>query len=87
LNAVDIKPLKRFACERLSKSSFLRRILLSESENLTIPEFLAKMDLWLKLFGMERGDVATQMVETFSHADPAGSETGYSALKAEETKS
>ena len=50
---INIMPLKKFAYEELSKSSHLRNILLSEKEILTVSEFLAKMDVWLKVLHSE----------------------------------
>jgi len=50
---INIMPLKKFAYEKVSKSSHLRNILLSEKEILTVSEFLAKMDVWLKVLHSE----------------------------------
>jgi hypothetical protein len=50
---VNIKLLKTFASEKLSHNSILRSILLSEKERLTIPEFLAKTEIWIKLLRNE----------------------------------
>ena len=50
---VNIRPLKRFASEKLRRT-FLRSILLSENDYLNILEFLAKLDIWLKLLKEER---------------------------------
>jgi hypothetical protein len=54
-STINIRPLKQFAYEELSKSSHLRNILLSEKEILTVSEFLAKMDVWLKVLHSEGG--------------------------------
>ena len=53
--AINIMPLKQFAYEKLSKSSHLRNVLISEKEKLTVSEFLAKMDVWLKVLRSEGG--------------------------------
>lgn len=50
---INIMPLKQFVYEGLSKSSHLRNILLSEKEKLTVSDFLAKMDVWLKVLRSE----------------------------------
>ena len=50
---VNLEKLKKFALENLSKKSPLRDILLSEANMLGASDFLAKMDLWLKLFSSE----------------------------------
>lgn len=47
--------LRRLAMERLPASSALRDVLLAESENLTVEEFLAKLDIWLLLFRKDVG--------------------------------
>jgi hypothetical protein len=52
---INIMPLKKFAYEKVSNSSHLRNILLSEKEILTVSEFLAKMDVWLKVLHSEGG--------------------------------
>lgn len=50
---VNLERLKHFAIENLSKKSPLRDILLSETNQLGARDFLAKMDLWLKLLSLE----------------------------------
>ncbi len=50
---VDIHGLKRFALEKLSSRPFLREIILSEEDRLKPWEFVAKMQIWLKLFSSE----------------------------------
>jgi len=52
-STINIRPLKKFAYEKVSKSSHLRNILISEKEILTVSEFLAKMDVWLKVLHSE----------------------------------
>ena len=49
LRRVSIVGLKQFAVTRLPKGSALRELLLSERDELAAEEFLAKMDVWLKL--------------------------------------
>jgi hypothetical protein len=46
---VDLTRLKQLAREKLDLNSPLRELLLLENENLGGQEFLAKLDLWLKL--------------------------------------
>ena len=53
---VDIHGLKRFALEKLSSRPFLREIILSEEDSLEPSEFVAKMQIWLKLFTAESRD-------------------------------
>lgn len=51
---VNLERLKNFAIENLSKKSPLKDVLLSETNQLGARDFLAKMDLWLKLLSLER---------------------------------
>jgi hypothetical protein len=51
--AVNILGLKRFARESLSGNSPLKGVLLSEKDQLTPNEFLAKMDVWVALLNLE----------------------------------
>jgi hypothetical protein len=50
---VRIRRLKEFASERLPGGSTLRDLILAEEDELAPEEFLAKMDLWLKMFRRE----------------------------------
>jgi hypothetical protein len=52
-STINIRPLKQFAYEGLNASPLLRDILLSEKEKLSVSEFLAKMDVWLKVLHSE----------------------------------
>jgi len=52
---LNIQGLKRFALDKLPRDSPLRELLLSERDELDKSEFLAKMDVWLKLLGFRRG--------------------------------
>ncbi len=54
---VDMGRLKGFASERLGGNSQLRAVLLSERDQLTAKDFLAKMDVWMKLFNIEKADL------------------------------
>jgi hypothetical protein len=45
--------LKRFAVEKLSNKPLLKELILSEKDQLGSPEFLAKMEVWLRLFSSE----------------------------------
>ena len=50
---VDIHGMKLWATANLPTISHLRGILLLEKDLLTVAEFLAKMDIWLKLIELE----------------------------------
>jgi len=46
---VDIRSLRKLAEERLPRGSPLRELLLTERDELEAREFLAKLDVWLRL--------------------------------------
>ena len=50
---INISRLKEFALE-LPKKSALRDLLLSEKEYLSPYEYVAKLEIWLKLLDFER---------------------------------
>ena len=50
---LDIHGLKFWAKENLPRTSQIRSILLLERDYLAVEEFIAKMDLWLKLIDLE----------------------------------
>jgi hypothetical protein len=50
---ITILNLKKWAIQSLSQSSNLRAVLLLEKDRLTIEEFLAKQETWLKLARLE----------------------------------
>lgn len=50
---VDIHGMKLWATANLPATSHLHGILLLEKDILTVDEFLAKMDIWLKLLKLE----------------------------------
>ncbi len=50
---LDIHGLKSWAEENLPRISQIRSILLLERDSLTVEEFIAKMDIWLKLIDIE----------------------------------
>ena len=52
--AVNISGLKRCATERLPSNSPLRGVLLLERDQLTAKDFLAKMDVWMRLLNIEK---------------------------------
>jgi len=54
---IDIRRLKRFAVENLPSYSRLRIVLLSERDQLPAVDFLAKMDVWIKLLNIEKADL------------------------------
>jgi hypothetical protein len=55
--AVNINGLKLFAAESLPGNSRLRDVLLSERDQLTANDFLAKMDVWMRLLNIEKTDL------------------------------
>jgi hypothetical protein len=54
---IDIRRLKRFAAENLPGNSRLRAVLLSERDHLPAVDFLAKMDVWMRLLNIEKTDL------------------------------
>ena len=54
---LDIHGLKLWAKENLPRTSHIRSILLLERDYLAVEEFIAKMDLWLKLIDFENNTV------------------------------
>lgn len=46
---VCVKPLKRFALEKLPQDSPLREVLLCERDELEVSELLARLEIWLLL--------------------------------------
>jgi len=50
---LNLRRLKGFALERLPKGSALRDVILAEKDEIGIDEFLAKIDVWLKLLRRE----------------------------------
>jgi hypothetical protein len=46
---VDIRPLKSFVFERFPKDSTIYDVFFTEQDLLGVSEFLAKVDVWLKL--------------------------------------
>jgi len=57
LKQLDIHGLKLWAKENLPRTSQIRSILLLERDYLAVEEFIAKMDLWLKLIDLENNTV------------------------------
>ena len=55
--AVNMSGLKRFAAENLPSNSRLRHVLLSERDQLIPVDFLAKMDVWMRLLDIEKADL------------------------------
>jgi hypothetical protein len=54
---LDIHGLKHWAKENLPRTLQIRSILLLERDYLAVGEFIAKMDLWLKLIDLENNIV------------------------------
>jgi hypothetical protein len=53
LKEVNIYLLKAFAAKRLPESSLLREVLLTEKDQLDPVEFLARLNVWLKILERE----------------------------------
>ena len=58
---INISKLKEFAYKRLPRSSQLRDLIISEKELLCIDEFLAKIEVWLKIarYDLQKNPVRT----------------------------
>ena len=54
---VDIQGIKHWATANLPTILHLRGILLLEKDHLTVDEFLAKMDVWMRLLNIEKADL------------------------------
>jgi hypothetical protein len=50
---IEVSNLKQFALANLPTTSSLRDLILAEKAQLEPQEFLAKLDLWLKLLSKE----------------------------------
>ena len=50
---IDIRPLKKWCIQNLPKKSSLGETILREKDQLSIEEFLAKMETWLTLLDIE----------------------------------
>ena len=50
---VKMGRLKDFAVDSLPEWSTLKKVLLSEKDEMDVKEFVAKMEIWLKLLRME----------------------------------
>jgi hypothetical protein len=53
MKKIATRSLKTFALRHLPRSSTLKDILLSEPDELSPAEFLARIDLWLRLLERE----------------------------------
>lgn len=51
---IDIRKLKQWSIRYLKQGSKLREILVLEDDFLLPEEYLAKMDVWLKLVDLEK---------------------------------
>lgn len=51
---VDIRRLKQWANTNLRRHPKLREIILLDQDQLTPEEYLTKLDIWLKLFQIEK---------------------------------
>ena len=52
---VDIRPLKGWVSRGLSASPYLRSLILSDRDVLSVEEFLVKIELWGRLLREESG--------------------------------
>ncbi|MBO3800175.1 MAG: hypothetical protein FGF52_03885 [Candidatus Brockarchaeota archaeon] len=52
-NKLDMRRLKDFALKSLPEDSKLKALILSEKDEISVEEFLAKMSVWLKLLALE----------------------------------
>ncbi|MCS4538988.1 MAG: hypothetical protein HYY67_09045 [Thaumarchaeota archaeon] len=50
---INIRPLKELATKILPKDSVLREIILGDKDELGAEEYIAKVDIWLRLLGRE----------------------------------
>jgi len=53
---VNITRLKNFALSQLPNDWVLREILLTESQEIDVSTFLARLPVWLQLSTLKRGD-------------------------------
>jgi len=53
---IRIRKLKDFASTELPRNWALREVLLTESEEISIPTFLSRLPVWLQLSTLKRGD-------------------------------
>lgn len=51
---LDIRRLKRWVLKHLEPGSKLREVILLEEDYLIPEEYLAKLDVWLKLYNIEK---------------------------------
>ena len=58
---INISKLKEFAYKRLPRSWLLRDLIISEKELLCMDEFLAKIEVWLKIarYDLQKNSVWT----------------------------
>jgi len=52
-NKLDLRPLKSFVREKLPRKNVLRKVLLTEKDEIDRNEFMAKIDVWLKLLDID----------------------------------
>ena len=56
---VNISRLKKWASIHLAAAPYLRSLILSERDELSIEEFLLKADIWVKLLAEETNPIKT----------------------------
>ncbi len=57
MKTVNISSLRSFVLKNLPPTSPLRDVILSEKEELTPQEFLAKLDVWFILLNKEANEL------------------------------
>lgn len=50
---INIKSLRKFVDDKFARDSVLRDLILGEPNQIGVEEFLAKMEIWLRLLQME----------------------------------
>jgi hypothetical protein len=56
ISSVNLRSLKRFAVEYLPAGSPLREVLVTEEDEISAIDFLAKARVWLTLLRITQGD-------------------------------
>ena len=56
---IDLESLKKWASINLTAAPYLRSLILSERDELSIEEFLVKVDIWVRLLTEETRTINT----------------------------
>jgi hypothetical protein len=54
-STVNITPVKRWVSTNLSQESRVRGLIMAERDMLSVEEYIAKIDTWIKLLRLETG--------------------------------